>query len=209
MSRAVVTLLLVAAGLPPAAAAQLTGRVAAAGAFVRARSIDPVATTTRNGLAAGIRAAASHRYAGIELRYAEGRLDSAGADVRDFVDVAALATASPAPWVAVLAGARAHALRSNDGTRRWLFWTAGARFMTPRFARRHVAVFGEIWAGVGAVNERDGSQLARGIETGVLGWLPDAPVFARLAYRLDDGRLDAEGLRSTVESVSVGVGYSF
>ena len=209
MTRVPVVLLLGIAGVPATAAAQLTGRIEITGAFVRSRSVDALVTAERDGLMAGVGAAARLAHGGLEVRYAEGRLDSGGVDPRNFVDVGFFAAAHPLPFLTVLAGPRAHALSDGDGTRRWLFWTGVVRLESPRFAGRHAAVFGEVWLGAGSVNETDGTQIARGMETGVLAWLASAPLFARIAYRLDDGRLDAAGLRSTVEIVSLGAGYAF
>ena len=209
MSRALVALVLGIMSARATAAAQVTGRIEITGALVGSRSVDLLATAERDGIAAGLRAGASLARGGIEVRYAEARLDTDGVDERNFVDVAFVAAVHPLPFLTVLAGPRAHALRNSTGTRRWLFWTGAVRLESPRFARRHVAVFGEVWLGAGSVNETDGAELARGMETGVLAWLPGAPLFVRIAYRLDDGRSDAAGLRSTVEHTTIGVGYAF
>lgn len=199
--------------LPAALAAQSPrgeARLELTLSYVRSRALEAGVARPLDGVVPGGRGHLAWDRFRLELQYAEATLDGEGAGAENFVDAHLLGGVAVLPGLSVLGGVRAHALTDQgDETRRWLFWTAGVHLETPRFARGLLVISGDLWAGLARANGVDGTSLGRGIETAVIGWHPSMPVFARLGYRLDEGRLVDAALRSTVEQLTLGVGYVF
>lgn len=202
--------MLLIASPEPAGAQQrgFQGRLEVTGAAVRVRSADLGDTVIRHGVAPGFRANLRWAAVGIEIRYAQGSVDDGG-DSRDFAEGVVLASLTPRPFLSLLVGTRAHALTREAVTRRWLFWTAEARFRSPPFARETAWLYGGLWLAAGSVNGVDGGGRGHGLESGIVAEPRGLPLAVRLAYRLDEGRIEDGARRSTVEQVTLGVGYSF
>ena len=141
------------------------------------------------------------------LRYAQGRVtgDTAAQDV---VAGEALLGYRARPWLGVWIGPQARTFVAPGlSDRRWLFWTARVTARGAIFPGR-VDSFAELWQGLsGRLNRPAASAGGGGAELGIEARLARRPVWARFAYRIEQGRVDG-GRRDTVEGLALTVGYA-
>lgn len=144
------------------------------------------------------------------LRYGQGRLTAdTGALImpRKVVEGEVLLGYRARPWLTLWVGPHARTYYGTAlGDQRWLFWSGRVSARGGLFPGR-LESFVELWqAFAGSGGPVAASATGRGAEAGVELRLAAQPFWGRLAYRVEQGRLD-DGRRETVEAVTLTVGY--
>jgi len=141
------------------------------------------------------------------LRYGQGRVtnDTAG---RDVAEGEALLGYKARPWLTVWFGPHARTfVVPGQSDRRWLLWSGRLTARGTLFPER-VESFVELWQGVtGSLNRPSASASGGGAEAGLVLRLARRPVWGRLAYRVEQGRVSGGGRRETVEAITLTVGF--
>ncbi|MGH7752188.1 MAG: hypothetical protein ACREN5_05190, partial [Gemmatimonadales bacterium] len=111
------------------------------------------------------------------------------------------------PWLTLWVGPHARTFAITGlSDRRWLFWSGRVTARGSLFPGR-VESFVELWQGfTGSLSRPTGSAAGGGAEAGLQLRLASQPLWARLAYRVEQGRMGASR-RETVEAVTLTVGY--
>jgi hypothetical protein len=140
------------------------------------------------------------------LRYGQGRVTNDSA-ARNVVEGDASVGFKARPWLTVWAGPNARTyLVTGLSDRRWLFWSARATARGSLFPGR-LESFVEVWQGLtGRLNRPAETASGRGGEAGLALRLARRPLWARLAYRIEQGHAGG-GRRETVEALTLTVGY--
>ncbi|HMG18386.1 MAG TPA: hypothetical protein VK573_06660 [Gemmatimonadales bacterium] len=166
--------------------------------------------TTRervSGLVLGAEAVASRGRFAARLRYGQGRVtnDTAG---RDVAEGEALLGYKARPWLTVWVGPHARTfVVPGQSDRRWLLWSGRVTARGSLFPGR-VESFVELWQGVtGSLNRPAESASGGGAEAGLVLRLARHPVWGRLAYRIEQGRVSGGARRETVEAITLTIGY--
>lgn len=200
-----------APGLPPLAAQarwHLSVGATAARQTVRSR-LD----TTRerlSGLAFSAEGLVTRGRVVARLRYGQGRVTpdtGIRIESRDVAEGEALLGLRALPWLTLWVGPHARTYHGTAfGDQRWLFWSGRASARGDLFPGR-VASFVELWQGfAGSLSRPAASAIERGAEAGLELRLAGRPFWGRLAYRVEQGRVDG-GRRETVEAVTLTVGF--
>lgn len=146
------------------------------------------------------------------LRYGQGRVtnDTAG---RDVAEGEALLGYKARPWLTVWVGPHARTfVVAGQSDRRWLLWSGRVTARGGLFPGR-VESFVEVWQGLtGNLGPRPAeSATGGGAEAGIEVRLARRPVWGRLAYRIEQGRVSGGGggggRRETVEAITLTVGF--
>ena len=140
------------------------------------------------------------------LRYGQGHVTSDTA-ARDVVQGEALVGYKARSWLGVWLGPRARTFVAPDlSDRRWLCWSAGVSARGAIFPE-YLDSFVEMWQGFsGTLNRPASSASGRGVELGLEARLPKRRWWLRLAYRIDQGRVN-DSHRDTVEGLALTTGY--
>jgi len=204
MMRCLVVLLLCAT--PLAAQWQVSGGLGATREITRSRLSTGGARFTGSVLGGEVQV--RRRPIALRLRYAQGRVTN-DSSARDVAEGAALLGYEPLPWLGVWAGPDARTfIASGLSDRRWLFWTARLRARGAIFPGR-LESFGELWQGMsGRLSRPDVAAHGGGFEVGVEARLPGRPIWARVGYRVEQGRASG-GIKETVEGFSLLAGMGF
>jgi len=145
----------------------------------------------------------------IDVAYAQGRLsaDTGSAVPRALVEGSVLATYRPVPWLALKTGPHVRAFSATGGTERWMLWEGRAHADAPLLDGEWQA-YGELWVALASsVNVTPGAGGARGAEAGLTLKLPRSPVWARLAYAVDQMRLKNDARTESLQSVALTLGF--
>lgn len=146
----------------------------------------------------------------VRLRYDEGRVNpkaGSAAEGRDVVSGEALFGVRATSWLAFWIGPNARASRVGQSDQRWLVWSGRATARGTLLPGR-MQTFVELW-GVFSGNVGNPARKAggRGANGGLEMRLGEGNFWGRLGYRIES--LHADGLRETVESVTLSVVYGF
>lgn len=144
----------------------------------------------------------------LRLRYGQGRVtaDPGTVMARDVAEGEALLGYTARPWLTLWLGPHARTYGTALGDQRWLFWSARVSARGSLFPGR-VESFVELWQGFsGRVSRPASSASGRGAEAGLHLRLASRPLWARLGYRVEQGRVGASR-RETVEAVTLTVGF--
>lgn len=144
------------------------------------------------------------------LRYGQGRVTpDTGTliEARDVAEGDALLGYAARPWLTLWVGPHARTYSGTAfGDQRWLFWSGRVSARGALFPGR-VESFVELWQGfAGKVSRPAASATGRGAEAGLELRLVERPFWGRLAYRVEQGRVDG-GRRETVETLTLTVGF--
>jgi len=145
----------------------------------------------------------------IDVAYTQGRLsaDTGSAVPRALVDGSLFATYRPVPWLALKTGPHVRTYAATGGTERWMLWEGRAHADAPLLDGEWQA-YGELWVALASsVNVTPGSGGARGAEAGLTLKLPQSPVWARLAYAVDQMRLKSDARTESLQSVALTLGF--
>jgi hypothetical protein len=170
--------------------------------------VDP-ASDRFGGLVLGAEGALVSDRLMVRLRYGEGRINpKAGSTLepRDVVEGEALLGLRAMPWLTLWLGPSARAYTTNNGDERWLSWSGRASARGALFPGR-MQTFVELWGVLsGNVGDPPIKVSGRGANGGLEMRLGEAASFwGRLGYRIES--LHAQGLRETVESLTLSVIY--
>jgi hypothetical protein len=205
MKRLAIVLGLALSAAPLAAQWSVSGGLGAAREIVRSRAGSSAARFTGSVLGGEVKVQRGNFAA--RLRYAQGRVSNDSA-ARDVAEGALLLGYMARPWLGIWAGPEARTfIAPGLSDRRWLFWTARVRASGAIFPGR-LSSFVELWHGLsGRLNRPAASASGGGLDLGLEGRLPGRPLWARLAYRVEQGRASG-GIRETVEGFTLTVGYT-
>jgi hypothetical protein len=176
----------------------------------RFQSASPGGGEKLSGLVVGGSVHVTLRPVSLELSYSQGRLtaDTGNAAARDLVEGSLLLTGRPLNWLALKVGPHLRAYAAPGGTERWVLWEARARADAPILEGKWL-VYGELWVAVASsVNVDPGSGGARGAEAGLTVRVPQTPLWARLAYVVDQSRFKNGTRTESVQSVVLALGLS-
>ncbi|MBI4419340.1 MAG: hypothetical protein HY560_00810 [Gemmatimonadetes bacterium] len=145
----------------------------------------------------------------LEAGYLQGGLsaETGLSAPQDIVEGRLLAGAWPLRWLALKAGMHARSYVLSAGTRRWVFFEVRSR--AERWLASDVlGIHVELWAAPAATFNID-EQLdqARGGETGLRLRLSPLPLWAGLAYRVDQARMSGGTRREMTEGLVLTVGF--
>jgi hypothetical protein len=174
----------------------------------RFQSASPLGGEQLSGLVAGGRLRIVLRPVSFDVAYSQGRLtaDTGSAPARDIVEGSLFLTVRPVPWLALKAGPHLRAYAAPGGIERWVLWEGRAHADAPIFDGQWLA-YGELWiAAASSVNVSPGADGARGAEAGLTLKLPRSPLWARLAYVVDQARLKNGARTESVQAVVLAVG---
>ncbi|HEV8263560.1 MAG TPA: hypothetical protein VGQ06_01330 [Gemmatimonadales bacterium] len=212
MNRAL--LLICAAGVvaPPLAAQthwEISLGASGAREIVRSRTRGDTTERLSGLLLAGEAVVTRGRFVG-RLRYGEARLSAdTGALVmpRNVAEGEALLGYQARPWLTLAVGPHARTYYGTAlGDQRWLFWSGRVSARGTLFPDR-LESFVELWqAFAGSGGPVGASATGRGAEAGLELRFSKQPFWGRLAYRIEQGRLD-DGRRETVEALTLTIGY--
>lgn len=195
--------------LPLALPAQVS--VGGIAAFARARSTTGGLERSVKGPAIGASAGLGLWVLRLEGGYIEGSLlPSDGGAKRDLVEGWGFFGLEPVNGLTLRGGPRIRTYLTGDNTERWISWEVhlrAERDIMPRRVRGYI----EGWRSVaGKVNLNAPLQYVQGGEAGMIVRPFDAPVWARIGYRMDRARLRDVDLVETTElfMLRVGVGGS-
>lgn len=145
------------------------------------------------------------------LRYGQGRVSDkadTGLASRDVVEGEALFGVRATPWLTLWAGPSARAYTTSEGDQRWLLWSGRATArgtIIPGRMQSFVELWGALSGSVGNPSMKAGG---RGADAGLeVRLAAEKPFWGRLGYRIDSGH--ADGLRETVEAVTLTLFYGF
>jgi hypothetical protein len=196
--------------LPTPLAAQARWRLSlgasGGGETVRSRS-DSLAERLSGAVFTGEAMATRERFV-LRLRYGQGHVTAGSATVmaRDVAEGEALLGYTARPWLTLWFGPHARTYGTALGDQRWLFWSARVGVRGNLFPGR-LESFVELWQGFsGRVSRPASSAAGRGAEAGLQLRLASRPLWGRLAYRVEQGRIGASR-RETVEAITLTVGY--
>lgn len=165
-------------------------------------------TTRFTGLVLGAEGTLVSAPLAIRLRYIQGRVTAkeGGADPRDVVEGEALFGLRVMPWLTIWAGPSARAHATEETTQRWLLWSGRATARGTLLPGR-MQTYVELWGALsGKVSDPGGKAGGRGADAGLEARLGSSSSFwGKLAYRIESTH--AEGLRETVEAVSLSIVY--
>jgi len=167
------------------------------------------ASSDVSGIAVGASSSVEFGRVALELGYWQGRLgaDPNGTQQQDVIDGYAMLVLRAAPWLRVKGGAQARSYVTAAGTEHWLFWQArlrAERTIVDPSVRGHI----EIWRALSTeVNTSVTVDRAQGGEVGVTLLHALGPLWARLAYGMDDVRLVGSARRQTLEALAFTIGY--
>lgn len=144
----------------------------------------------------------------VDLAYSQGRLTAytQGTASRDIVEGSVLASARPLPWLALKVGPVLRAFPAPGGTERWVMWQGRAHADAPLLEGEWLA-YGELWVALASsVNVNPGAGGARGAEAGLTVQLPQSPLWARLAYLVDQSSFKSGARTESLQTVVLTVG---
>jgi len=201
----------------PALAVQLHAQarwevsVGASGAQEIVRSRPDTTRERRSGLVfTGEAVATRGRRLVARVRYGQGRVTAdtgtPPSPRRNVVEGEALFGYKVRPWLTLWVGPHARTfVVTGLSDRRWLFWSGRATARGGLFPG--VESFLELWQGfTGTLSRPAGSASGGGAEAGLELRLARRPLWARLGYRIEQGRANG-GPRETVEAFTLTVGY--
>lgn len=196
--------------LSPSLAAQARWQVSlgAAGGGETVRSRTDTLRERLSGTVFTAEALLTRRRLALRARYGQGRVTGNLPTVmaRDIAEGEALLGYTVRPWLTLWLGPHARSYGTTFGDQRWLFWSARASARGSLFPGRVESVV-ELWqAFAGNVSRPASSAAGRGAEAGLQLRLASRPLWGRLAYRIEQGRVGA-ARRETVEAVTLTVGY--
>lgn len=219
----------VASGAPAARAqSDWWGAIVATSARERIHFAD--ASEELRGLVRGLEGGVEFGRVNLRARYAEGALRPPGSDMRhDLAESFLIVGMRVVGGLELAGGLQARAYTTSPGTERWMLWQLRARYEAPVIAQV-VHTYAELWrsatGSVNAVNilrtQPQGTdflvnvggkrvsktfQGARGGEAGILiRGSGNAPT-VRLAYSIDEARLEAGGYRDSIEGLTIAIGF--
>jgi len=203
----VLALATIATGTPLAAQSKWNVSFAVGGGSEIARSRIGTGRERVSGLVLGGEAVATRGRFVARLRYGQGRVtnDTAG---RDVAEGEALLGYNARPWLTVWFGPHARTfVVPGQSDRRWLLWSGRVTAHGMLFPER-VESFVELWQGItGSLNRPAESATGGGAEAGLVVRLARKPVWGRLAYRIEQGRVSGVSRRETVEAITLTVGF--
>lgn len=209
MNRSLVAIVCAAIALPATLRAQRIQFTVAGQASqeIVQSHVDPTSTRFTGLMLGGEGMLISNRML-VRVRYAEGRITSkeSSVDPRDVVEGEALVGFRATPWLTLWGGPSARAYTIGDTDQRWLIWTgrAAARgTLWPGRMQTFVEVYGAFSGNVGDPSMHAGGRGANGgleVRLGETG-----SFWGRLGYRMESTH--ADGLRETVESVTLSIVY--
>jgi hypothetical protein len=173
----------------------------------RFQSASPGGGEKLSGLVLGGRLHVALHPVSLDVSYSQGRLtaDTGSAAARALVEGSVLVVARPLNWLALKAGPHLRAYAAPGGTERWVLWEARAHADAPILEGKWVA-YGELWLAVASsVNVDPGSAGARGAEAGLSIKVPGSPVWARLAYLVDQSRLANSTRTESLQSIALSI----
>ena len=173
------------------------------------QSTSPLGGEQLSGAVVGGRLRIVLRPVSIDVAYSQGRLtaDTGSAAARDVVEGSAFLTVRPVAWLAIKAGPHLRAYAAPGGTERWVLWEGRAHADAPILQGEWVA-YGEVWVAVASsVNVSPGADGAHGAEAGLTLQLPRSPLWARLAYVVDQARFKNGARTESVQSVVLAIGF--
>lgn len=149
----------------------------------------------------------------IDARYHQGNLSADGAARQDFAEGELLVGLRPVPWLVLKAGPQARSFESAGTRERWFFMQGHVRGQTQVFepVSRTLSLhtYVELWLTLGAdVNIPDPFDSGRGFEGGLVLLARDAPVSARVAYRVDRENFGGGTRRETVQELLIVFGLA-
>lgn len=172
--------------------------------------VDQVSDRFTGLVLGGEGALASGRFVA-RLRYGEGRINPQAGDSsapRDVVEGEAMFGFHATPWLTLWAGPSARAYTMGDTNQRWLIWTGrvtGRGTLMPGRMQTFVELWGAVSGNVGTPALKAGG---RGANAGLeVRMGQESPFWGRLGYRIESTH--ADGLRETVESLTLSVMYGF
>jgi hypothetical protein len=175
----------------------------------RFQSASPLGGEQLSGLVAGGRVRLVLKPVSLDMAYSQGRLtaDTGSAAARDIVEGSLFLTVRPVPWLALKGGPHLRAYAAPGGTERWVLWEGRAHADMPILDGAWLA-YGELWLAVASsVNVSPGADGARGAEAGLTIQLPRSPLWARLAYTVDQAKFKNGARTESVQSVVLAVGF--
>lgn len=211
MTRRAPAILLACAVWSPPLAAQVARHVAVGlgATHMRLRNTTAASgTEVSSGVAVGGGGMIHTGHAALEASYLQARLvaDTGSASARDLVEGSVQLVVRPTVWLALGGGPHIRAYVTPGGTERWVLWEARARF-EGALVSRLVWTDLELWRALAAdVNIGSGSRTAQGGEVRLTVRLPQAPVWARLSYRIDQAKNGGGAGIETLEGIGVSLG---
>jgi hypothetical protein len=177
-------------------------------ARVRLKSAWPGGGETLSGVAAQGQARLILGPVSLEVSYAQGRLsaDTGAGGSSDLVDGSVFVALRPVSWLAVKGGPHLRAYVAPSGTERWVMWESRVRAEGPIIAGTLFAHVEGRLALSSSVNVAPGASGARGGEAGLTLRGPQSPLWARLAYVVEQAQLVGNARTETVEAVMLGIG---
>jgi hypothetical protein len=195
------------AAAPLAGQTGVTGTAAGLLLNVRARS-EAGGVTRVNGTAVGLAGSVRFRRLELEVRYAEGKLQSSDGQStpRDLVEGAVALRFVATPWLSMQVGPHARRYDTPLGAERWVTWQLGTR-TDVAIAGPGVSGHALLWRGMGlGVNVPPGTGTARGGEVGVTLDLGPRPFWFALVYGIDQAEVRDAARRETVETLTLTAG---
>ena len=161
-----------------------------------------------NGIALGGRAGVTWRKLRLDVRYLEGGLSSeADGPDEDIVEGELMLGFAPLSWLTLRLGPHIRSFVTSQGTQRWIFWEGHATGAVELGSPRLLSYL-DLWyvfaANVDAVEPFD---QGLGIEGGIRLTMDRLPLFAKLAYRIDQSSLGDGSRTNTVEHMVFAIGW--
>ncbi len=211
MTRGAPAILLACAVSASPLPAQVTRHVAAGLGATQMRLRSTAAgsgTEALSGVAVGGGGQLSAGLAALEASYLQARLtaDTGTASARDLVEGSVRLVVRPTRWLALEGGPHIRAYAAPGGTERWVLWEARAR-VEGALVSRMVWTDLALWRALAAeANVGQGTRTAQGGEVRLTVRLPQAPVWARLSYRIDQAKTGGGERVETLEGIGVSLG---
>jgi hypothetical protein len=161
-----------------------------------------------NGALMSGRIGIAFRPVSVDVSYAQGRLASGDgtSPARSVVEAIAMVSRRVTPWLLLKAGPHMRAYSAPGSTERWVMWELHAHADEPVITGV-LAAYLEGWiAPIASANVDPGGSSARGAEVGVTLRHPDSPLWARLAFVVDQASLKSNARTESLQSVVVSVG---